>query len=122
LHTDRFETLKKIIQSNAILHTPDLSRTLYLCTDASVYGLGCALIQKDDLERTVHIAFISKSLNETERRWSTNRRETAAIIFGLERFRPLLWGHPDVVIMTDHLSTLNLTLQSYFEVLGEFNF
>jgi hypothetical protein len=49
LHTDRFETIKKIIQSNAILHTPDLSRTLYLCTDASVYGLGCALIQKDDL-------------------------------------------------------------------------
>jgi hypothetical protein len=78
----------------------------------------------------VHIAFISKSLNETERRWSTNRRETAAIIFGLERFRPLLWGHPDVVIMTDHLSltflftssTLNSTLQSYFEILGEFNF
>jgi hypothetical protein len=130
LHTDHFESIKQILLSNAILHTPDLSRTLYLCCDASVYGLGCALIQKDELGRTVHIAFISKSLNDTERRWSTNRRETAAIIFGLERFRPLLWGHPDVVIMTDHLSltflftssTLNSTLQTYFEILGEFNF
>jgi transposase InsO family protein len=130
LHTDRFNRIKQILVSNAVLHQPDLSKKFYLETDASVYGIACALTQRDEFNRTVHIAFISKSLNSAERNWSTNRRETAAIVFGLIRFRPLLWGHPlPVEVLTDHMAltymftstTLNSTLQSYMDVIGQFN-
>jgi transposase InsO family protein len=130
LHTDRFNRIKQILVSNAVLHQPDLSKKFYLETDASVYGIACALTQRDEFNRTVHIAFISKSLNSAERNWSTNRRETAAIVFGLIRFRPLLWGHPlPIEVLTDHMAltymftstTLNSTLQSYMDVIGQFN-
>jgi hypothetical protein len=130
LHTDRFNRIKQILVSNAVLHQPDLSKKFYLETDASVYGIACALTQRDEFNRTIHIAFISKSLNSAERNWSTNRRETAAIVFGLIRFRPLLWGHPlPIEVLTDHMAltymftstTLNSTLQSYMDVMGQFN-
>jgi transposase InsO family protein len=129
LHTDRFNRIKQILVSNAVLHQPDLSKKFYLETDASLYGIACALTQRDELNRTVHIAFISKSLNSAERNWSTNRRETAAIVFGLIRFRPLLWGHPlPIEVRTDHMAltymftsaTLNSTLQSYMDIIGQF--
>jgi hypothetical protein len=75
------------------------------------------------------IYFRRKSLNPAERNWSTNRREIAAIVFGLIGFRPLLWGHPlPVEVRTDHIAltymftstTLNSTLQSYMDIIGQY--
>src|SRR6478736_568897 len=76
------------------------------------------------------IGFVSRSLSESERNWSTNRRECAAIVFGIVKFKSLLWGHPNIEVLTDHLALtfmftstgLNSTLQSYLEILGEYSF
>ncbi|CEP06849.1 hypothetical protein, partial, partial [Parasitella parasitica] len=103
---------------------------MYLQGDASVYGIAACLYQKDTLGRIKHIGFVSKSLNPAERNWSTNRRECAAIVFGFVKFKSLLWGHSNIEVLTDHLALtfmftstgLNSTLQSYLEILGEFNF
>ncbi|CEP06855.1 hypothetical protein, partial, partial [Parasitella parasitica] len=130
LHTDRFNTIKQILLSNQILHAPDLNAKMYLQGDASVYGIAACLYQKDDIGRIKHIGFVSKSLNSAERNWSTNRRECAAIVFGFVKFKSLLWGHPDIEVLTDHLALtfmftstgLNSTLQTYLEILGEYNF
>lgn len=130
LHTDRLERIKQILMSNQILYAPDPSKPYYMQTDASVLGISACLFQKDDLGRIKHIAFASRSLNSAERNWSTNRRETAAIVFGFEKYKPLLWGHNQIIVLCDHLaltylftsSTLNNTLQGYLEILGEYNF
>ncbi|KAG1107563.1 hypothetical protein G6F42_016324 [Rhizopus arrhizus] len=131
LHTDRLNIIKQILLSNQILlHTPVLKDKFYLQVDASLYEIAACLYQKDELGRIKHIGFVSKSLNQAERNWSKNRRETAAIIFGLWKFRSLLWGHPNIEILTDHIaltymftsSNLNSTLQNYLEFLSEYNF
>ncbi|KAK4510556.1 40S ribosomal protein mrp2, mitochondrial [Mucor velutinosus] len=130
LHTDRFNTIKQILLSNQILHAPVLDDKMFLQCDASLYGIAACLYQKDKLGRIKHIAFVSRSLNSAERNWSTNRRECAAVVFGFIKFRSLLWGHNDIEVLTDHLAltymftstSLNSTLQSYLEILGEFHF
>jgi hypothetical protein len=130
LHTDRLERIKQILMSNQILYAPEPSQPYYLQTDASVLGIAACLYQKDEYDRIKHIAFVSRSLNSAERNWSTNRRETAAIVYGFQKYKPLLWGHNNITVLCDHLaltylftsSSLNSTLQSYLEVLGEFNF
>ena len=130
LHTDRLNVIKQILLSNQILHTPSLENKFFLQVDASLYGIAACLYQKDDVGRIKHIGFVSKSLNQAERNWSTNRRETAAIVFGLQKFRSLLWGHPNLEILTDHIAltymftstNLNSTLQNYLEILNEYNF
>ncbi|KAG1119078.1 hypothetical protein G6F42_013051 [Rhizopus arrhizus] len=130
LHTDRLQRIKQILMSNQILYAPDPSKPYYMQTDASILGISACLFQKDDLGRTKHIAFASRLLNSAERNWSTNRRETAAIVFGFEKYKPLLWGHNQIIVLCDHLaltylftsSTLNNTLQGYLEILGEYNF
>jgi hypothetical protein len=130
LHTDRLNTIKQILLSNQILHSPVLKDKFYLQVDASLFGIAACLYQKDDLGRIKHIGFVSKSLNQAERNWSTNRRETVAIVFGLQKFRSLLWGHPNLEILTDHIAltymftstNLNSTLQNYLEILSEYNF
>ncbi|GAN11418.1 conserved hypothetical protein [Mucor ambiguus] len=130
LHTDRLNTIKQILLSNQILHTPVLGDKFFLQVDASLYGIAACLYQKDEVGRIKHIGFVSKSLNQAERNWSTNRRETAAIIFGLQKFRSLLWGHSNLEILTDHIAltymftstNLNSTLQNYLEILSEYDF
>lgn len=130
LHTDRLNTIKQILLSNQILHTPILGDKFFLQVDASLYGIAACLYQKDEVGRIKHIGFVSKSLNQAERNWSTNRRETAAIIFGLQKFRSLLWGHSNLEILTDHIAltymftstNLNSTLQNYLEILSEYDF
>jgi len=130
LHTDRLQRIKQILMSSQILYAPDPSKPYFMQTDASVLGISACLFQKDEMGRIKHIAFASRSLNSAERNWSTNRRETAAIVFGFEKYKALLWGHNDITVLCDHLaltylftsSTLNSTLQGYLEILGEYNF
>lgn len=130
LHTDRLQRIKQILMSNQILYAPDPSQPYYMQTDASILGISACLFQKDEFGRIKHVAFVSRSLNSAERNWSTNRRETAAIVFGFQKYKPLLWGHNNITVLCDHLaltylftsSTLNSTLQGYLEILGEYNF
>ena len=57
--------------------------------DASDYMMGGVLC-KDELWRPV--AFLSKSLNETERNYEIHDKEMLAIVRGLEAWRHLLEG------------------------------
>ena len=130
LHTERFQTLKDIILSDAVLHTPRMDRKFYLETDSSLYATAAALTQRDEHGRTLHIAFVSKAFDKHQLQWSTNRKETYGVVYGFEKFRALLWGHPEIEVRTDHRSlvymqtstTLCRTLQNYMEVLNDFNF
>ena len=81
----------------------DLDKKMRMEVDASDYVMGGVLsIEcKDGLWRLV--AFLSQSLNETERNYEIHDKEMLAIIRGLENWRHLLEGiHFKFEIWTDH--------------------
>ena len=95
-HDAAFSTLKKAISSNEVLRYYDSTKPLVIQVDASQRGLGAALLQANG-----PIAFASKSLTETESRYSNIDRQMLGIVFGLERFHQYVYGR-HVEVHTDH--------------------
>jgi hypothetical protein len=91
---DAFNALKDNITSATTLNYFNPKLKTKIQVDASLKGLGAALIQTDprepDKERIV--AFASKSLTETETRYANIEREFLAIVFGVERFHTYVYG------------------------------
>ena len=71
---------------------PDIDKKIRMEVDTSDYAMGGVLSMecKDRLWRLV--AFLSKSLNETERNYKIHDKEMLAIVRGLEVWRHLLEG------------------------------
>jgi hypothetical protein len=107
---------------NAVINCPKIyflqeELPIFVQTDASNYGIGAYLFQKSinaSTDKTVElpIAFLSKTLNKTQLRWSTYEKEAYAIFFALTK-----WEHylRDVhfTLQTDHknLTYLNVELK-----------
>ena len=72
-----------------------------LTTDASNTGLGITLWQKQDDGNTKPIAFGSRYLSDTEKKYSIGELEILAVVWGLEKFRFHLYGKK-VHLYTDH--------------------
>ena len=86
-----------------MLAAPDLDKKMRMEVDALDYATEGVLSMecKDGLWRLV--AFLSKSLNETERNYEIHDKEMLAIIRGLENWRHLLEGAQlKFEIWTDH--------------------
>lgn len=95
-----FQDIKEMLLSPEVLHQPDYSKKLILTTDACNTGLGAILSQQEgDVEYP--IAFASRMLDETERRYSITEKECLGAIWGMERFEYNLYGR-DFVLRTDH--------------------
>ena len=98
-----FEKLKKRFTKEPVLAAPDIDKKMRMEVDASDYAMGGVLLMEceDGLWRPV--AFLSKSLNETERNYEIHDKEMLAIIRGLEAWRHLLEGaQSKFKIWTDH--------------------
>ena len=95
-HDAAFSNLKKAVSSNEVLRYYDSTKPLVIQVDASQRGLGAALLQANG-----PIAFASKSLAETESRYSNIEREMLGIGFGLVRFHQYIYGR-HVEVHTDH--------------------
>ena len=79
-----FIKLKTILTQEPILAYPDLSQPFAIHTDASDVGLRVILLQEQDgLIQT--IAYASRSLNTTERNYSTTEKECLAVIWALDK-------------------------------------
>ena len=95
-----FETCKKILINHPILQYPDFSRPFILTTDASNVALG-AVLSQGQLGEDKPIAYASRTLNETEQKYSTIEKELFAIVWATKYFRPYLYGRK-FTIYTDH--------------------
>jgi hypothetical protein len=95
-----FETLKSKLINPPILIYPDFNETFILQTDASNVGIGAVLAQKKDGTEGV-IAYASRVLTKAERNYSTTERECLAIIWGIDQFKPYLYGNR-FIVETDH--------------------
>jgi len=98
-----FDELKKAFTTRPVLAAPDLDKEFRVKADASNYTTGGVLSMKcsNDLWRPV--AFISKSLSDTERNYKIHDKEMLAIVKCLEAWRYFLKGTiVKFEIWTDH--------------------
>ena len=75
---------------------------IYVQTDASDFGIGAYLFQNVAGEERP-IGFISKTLNRTERKWSTIEKEAFAIFYALQKWEEYL-RDVKFTLQTDHLN------------------
>jgi len=100
----------------------------FLDTNASGYGLGAVLSQEQNGEEKV-IAYVSKSLNKTERKYCVTRKELYPVVNFVKHFRQYLYG-VHFKIRTDHAAIKWLTnfknsegqLARWITVLSEYNY
>jgi len=81
---EAFKELKKRFTEEPVLVAPNINKKMRMEVDTSDYATGGVLLMEceDGLWRPV--AFLSKSLNETERNYEIHDKEMLAIIRGLE--------------------------------------
>ena len=97
---EAFDQLKSSLTSPPILAYPDFNNKFSLATDASQDAIGAVLSQLQDGNDRV-VAFYSRKLTESQRRWSTYDRELWAVISAIRHFRHYLRGQ-EFNILTDH--------------------
>jgi hypothetical protein len=97
-----FENLQMAVTTAPVLVIPNRSDPFRLETDASQFAIGAVLSQQvDDTWRPV--AFLFKSLSETQCNYQIYDRELMVIVLAFEAFRHYLIGHPlSVEVWTDH--------------------
>jgi hypothetical protein len=95
---ETFEALKGILVKAPVLKLLDFDKEFEIHSDASDFAIGGVIVQEGRL-----IAFESKKLSETERRWLTHEKEMWAVIHCLKT-----WGHyigsKDVVVWMDNVT------------------
>ena len=121
-----FETLKQSLLQAPLLAFPDISKPFRLYTDASQYALGAVLIQEQNGQDRV-IQYISHQFSDQKMKWPTIEREAFAIIYSLEKLRPIVIG-TDITVFTDHKPLKHLftsemknpRIQRWAIILGEY--
>jgi hypothetical protein len=95
-----FEKLKEAMEKDVMLQGVDYTEPIYVKTDASIIGISailCQIIEKH--ERVIYYA--SKLMNPAERNLQTCEQECLAIVWGLNKFRELIYGQP-IIVVTDN--------------------
>ncbi|MCX6040304.1 MAG: RNase H-like domain-containing protein [Caldilinea sp.] len=98
-----FDDLKVALTTAPVLQPPDMSKPFILHTDASNVAVGAALMQ-DHGSGPVPVAYYSKTLSATERRWTVHERELYAIVLACKEWRHFLVGNAGTTVNTDHRS------------------
>ena len=96
-----FNRIKQMLTEGPCLAHYAKEKDNIVTTDASTTGLGITLWQKQDDGNTKPIAYGSRYLNETEKKYSIGELELLAVVWGLEKFRFYLYGKK-VHLYTDH--------------------
>ena len=87
-----FRKLKERFTKEPVLAAPDLDKKMRIEVDALDYVIRGVLSMEYKDGKWRPVAFLSKSLNETERNYNIHDKEILAVIRGLENWRHLLKG------------------------------
>ena len=101
-----FNELKRKLTSAPVLTLPSGQDGYTVFCDASRQGLGCVLMQHENV-----IAYASRQLKKHEQNYPTHDLELAAVVFALRIWRHYLYGFP-CRIFIDHKSLQYLFTQN----------
>ncbi|XP_074300459.1 uncharacterized protein LOC141631728 [Silene latifolia] len=104
-----FCRLKQALISPPIVQPPNWDLPFELMCDASDFSLGAVLGQRQDKKLHV-IAYISKTLDNTQCNYTTTEKEMLAVVYAFEKFRPYLLCSK-VIVYTDHTAIKQLTVK-----------
>lgn len=106
-HQEAFDKLKALLLSQTVLAHYDEQKELLVSCDASPYGIGAVLSQRDDQNREAPIAFASRTLGPAERKYAQLDREGLAVVFAAHKFHKYIAGRK-VTFVTDHQPLLGI--------------
>ncbi|KAK8694914.1 hypothetical protein V6N13_072458 [Hibiscus sabdariffa] len=118
-----FDKLKQALTHAPVLIQPESGKEFIVYSDASHSGLGCVLMQGDNV-----VAYASRQLKPHELNYPTHDLELAAIMFALKIWRHYLYGEK-CHMFTDHKSLkylltqkdLNLRQRRWIELLKDYD-
>ena len=106
-----FNSLKEIITCNPFLQLPDPKLPYELFTDASHFGCGSVLYQRDTTQPRAQqlrvIAYQSHTFSKQEINYSITEKEASAVITAIKYFRSYLEGE-SFLAHTDHIALKHL--------------
>ena len=107
----KYDSLKEYLSTNGqLLGKYDASRTTFVETDASGFGVGGCLYQLDENGKRVYIQFYAKSLSKAQRNYGITKKELLALVLCLKKWRQYLYGIKFTVV-TDHQALTYLRTQ-----------
>ncbi len=127
---DSFNQLKKALISAPVLAYPSRDGQYVLDCDASNIGVGGILsVTNEDSTGERPVAYFSRTLTKSERRYCVTRRELLAIIASIKEFHHYLYGKK-FLIRTDHGALRWLTnfknpqaqTARWIEILGTYDY
>ena len=96
-----FDALKAELTKPTVLALYNPEAKSKVSADASSFGLGAVLLQKDKDSEWRPVAYASRALSETERRYAQIEKEALAITWSCEKFSDYILGR-HFEIETDH--------------------
>ena len=99
-HCCTFMKLKDTIIQAPILRYPDTTKPYIVYMDASDNACEAQLSQMHN-EAEFPVAFLSHTITDTQRRWSTPEQEAYGIYFAIKKWNYYLQG-ADIIVRNDH--------------------
>ena len=103
-HQAAFEKLTTTLATAPCMSYFDKNKETFVVVDASPVGVSAILSQKpknSDSSNQQIIAYASRALTDTEKRYSQTEKEALAIVWGVEHFHLFLFGS-EFTLVTDH--------------------
>ena len=127
-----FDKVKDILTNSPVLALYNPNLETVLSADASSYGLGAVLLQKQDTGDFKPVIYISRSLSTAEARYAQIEKESLAFTWACERLADYLIGlkfhiqtdHKPLVPLfsTKHLDELPIRVQRFRMRMMRFEF
>ena len=102
-----FEKVKSMLCRDVVLAHFDPSLPIGISCDASEVGIGAVLFHRYPNGSERPVANMSKTLDDTQRKYSQIQKEALAIVFAQRKFHQFLYGRK-FILVTDHKPLLAL--------------
>ena len=110
LHDRAFSEVKRLVRNQPVLKYYDINEEVTLQCDASEKGLGATLLQGGQ-----PVAFASRTLSTTERRYAQIEKECLAIVFGCQKFSQYITRRAKITVESDHKPLQSIFKKSLLE-------